>query len=78
MATLQLKASNFCAADNHFTLSATGDITFSTNYVVDGFLAPLTDEEKAIFLKALVRFAKIGRTAAQVKTALINGVTVTI
>jgi hypothetical protein len=78
MATMQLKASSFCAADNHFTLTASGDVSFVTRYEVGEFLAPLTDDEKTAFLKALVRFAKIGRTSAQVKTALTAGVTVTI
>jgi hypothetical protein len=78
MATMQLQASGFCGAGNHFTLTASGDVSFAVRYEVNEFLAPLTDEEKAAFLKALVRFAKIGRTSAQVKTALINGVTVTI
>jgi hypothetical protein len=78
MAMLQLQASNFCASENHFTLTATGDVSYTTHFSVDDFLAPLTKNEKDAFLKALVRFAMIGRTSAQVKTALINGVTVTI
>lgn len=78
MATMTLTATNFCAADNHFTLTASGDISHSVQYKVDEFLAPLTTEEKDAFLKVLVRFAKIGRTSAQVKTALINGATVTL
>jgi hypothetical protein len=78
MASITLQASDYCAAGNHFTLTASGDVSFSTRYEVNEFTAPLTDEEKAAFLKALVRFAKIGRAVAQVKTALANGVTVTI
>lgn len=78
MASITLTKTNTCAADNHFTLEATGDITVSAHYSSAEFLAPITDEEKATFLRLLVRFAKIGRTAAQVKTALNNGVTVTI
>ena len=78
MASMTLQASNYCAAANHFTLTASGDVAFTTRYEVNEFTAPLTDEEKAVFLKVLVRFAKIGRTVTQVKTALANGVTVTI
>jgi hypothetical protein len=78
MATLTLTASGFCAAGNHFTLTATGDVSFSCRYEVGEFTAPLTDLEKEIFLKMLVRFAKLTRTSAQVKTAITNGVTVTL
>jgi hypothetical protein len=78
MATMQLQASNFCASGNHFTLTATGDVSYTVQFSVEEFLAPLTKDEKDAFLKALVRFAMIGRTGAQVKTALINGVTVTV
>lgn len=78
MSTLTITKINTCPADNHFTLVATGDISFSAQYTVQEFLEPLTEYEKEVFLKALVRFAKIGRTAAQVKSALNNGVVVTI
>jgi hypothetical protein len=76
--TVTLTASNFCPAGNHFTLTATGDIAFSAVYAIDEFIADLTDEEKAVILKGLVRLAKVTRTAAQVKSGLLAGVTVAI
>lgn len=78
MATLTLTLSNVCPAGNHFTLTATGDVSHVATFSVSEFLEPLTESEKTIFIKALVRFAKIGRTATQVKTALTNGAVVTV
>ena len=78
MATLTLRASDYCGAGNHFTLTATGDVSHSCRYEANTFGDPLTEEEKDAFLKALVRFAKIGRTLTQVKTALQNGAVVTL
>lgn len=78
MATLTLRITNVCAGGEHFTLTATGDVSYSCGYGVAEFTAPLTDAEKEAFLKVLVRFAKIGRTAQQVKNALIAGATVTV
>lgn len=76
--TITLQAKNFCASGTHFTLEATGDVNYSTDYSIYDFTAPLTDEEKSAFLKALVWFARITRTNAQVKTALLNGVQVSL
>lgn len=80
MATLTIKAQNFCAANNHFDLVATGDVAFAARYEVGDFSRALTDDEKRIFLMMLVRFARIGRTNAQVVSALTsaNGATVTV
>lgn len=78
MATLTLKMAGICAGGEHFTLAATGDVEHSCKYSVQEFLAPITQEEKAAFLKVLVRFAKIGRTQQQVKNALLAGVSVTV
>ena len=78
MSTLTLTRINTCTTGEHFTLVATGDIAISAHYNVNDFLAPLTAQDKADFLRLIVRFAKLSRTANQVKTALNNGVTVTI
>lgn len=78
MATIVLTKSSTCPAGNHFTLTVTGDVSHVANYSVEEFLAPVTEEEKDIFLRVLVKVAKIGRTRAQVVSALDAGYTVTI
>jgi hypothetical protein len=78
MATLTLTMTGLCAANNHFTLTAGGDVAHTASFSTAEFLAPLTNEEKTAFIRGLVRFAKIGRTDQQVRTALTNGVTVTV
>jgi len=76
--TMTLTSSNYCAAGNHFTLTATGDIDYVVDYTIVDFTAPLTDFEKAAFMKAMCRFAKVTRTAAQVKNMLATGMVVTL
>lgn len=67
-----------CAAQNHVTLSVTGDVTYTYRGDLEDLTAPITDADKDAFLRVLLRFAKIGRTRAQVRTALGNGFTVTV
>lgn len=78
MATLTLTLTDVCEGGEHFTLTVTGDVAHTCRYGVKEFMAPLTAEEKDAFVKGLVRFAKIGRTAQQVKTALAAGASVTV
>ena len=78
MATLTLTLTGLCPAGNHFSLTASGDVSHTVTFAVDNFDAPLSDFEKDAFVRALVKFAKIGRTNLQVRTALTNGATVTV
>ena len=78
MATLTLTRSITCTAENHFTLTATGDVNHEAHFSVEQFSAPPTEVEKDAFVKLLVKFARIGRTNQQVLTALNNGVVVTV
>lgn len=78
MASLTITRTVECAAQNHVTLTVTGDVTHTYSTDVADLTAPITEAEKDAFIKTLIRFAKIGRTNAQVRTALTNGVTVTI
>ena len=78
MASLTITRSSECAAQNHVTLVVTGDVSHTYLTTMDNLTDPVTDEEKDVFIKLLIRFAKIGRTRAQVRNALTTGVTVTI
>ena len=78
MATITLTRTQECTAQTHVTISVTGDVTYTYRGDMEDLTAPMTEEEKAAFVKGLIRFAKIGRTRAQVRTALTSGVVVTI
>lgn len=78
MATLTITRTFECTAQNHVHLNITGDVSHVVRSDMVDLTAPLTDEDKTTFIRALIKLAKIGRTNAQVRTALQNGVTVTI
>ena len=78
MATITVTKSDTCAAGNHFTITVTGDAEHVIRYSKEEFLEPISDEEKAIFLRVLIKLAKKGRTAQQVMNALDAGHTVNI
>lgn len=78
MASITLTRTFECAAQNHIGIAVTGDVSYTYHGDMADITAPITDSEKQAFIKVLLRIAKIGRTAAQVRTALTNGYTVTI
>ena len=78
MPTITLTRTNVCPSGNHFTINVTGDVSHTANYSVEEFLAPVTPEEKDLFIKMLIKFAKVGRTKAQAVNALDAGYQVTI
>lgn len=78
MASLTITRTVECDAQNHVTLSITGDVSYTYHGTMTDLTGPISDSEKDAFVKLLIRFAKIGRTPAQVRNALTNGVTVTI
>lgn len=78
MASMTITRTWECGALNHVTLAVTGDVTYTYHSDMNDLTAPITDEEKAAFVRVLIRFARIGRTNAQVRNALTSGVTVTV
>lgn len=78
MASLTITRTEECAAQNHVTLVVTGDVSYTYHGEMSDITGPITNDEKVIFLRLLIRFAKIGRTNAQVRNALGNGFTVTV
>jgi hypothetical protein len=78
LATLNIIRTTECPAQNHVTIAVTGDVAHTYHGDMADFLAPMTNDEKNAFVKGLLRFAKIGRTNAQMRNALTNGVTVTV
>jgi len=78
MASMTIQRTFECANQNHVTLNITGDVQYTYHGDMTDLTEPLTEDEKHAFVKVLLRFAKIGRTRAQIRTALTNGVTVTV
>ena len=68
-----------CATGDHLRLSITGDVpSQEIGVYLPDLVGTITEDEKQVFLKVLLRIAKIGRTQTQIKTALNNGYTITI
>lgn len=68
-----------CAAGDHLRLQVSGDVpSQDVSVYLPDLTGAITDEEKQIFLKVLLRVARIGRSQQQVKTAVTNGYTITI
>ena len=79
MASITFKKVYECAAGDHLRLTITGDVpSQDIGVYLPDLAGSITEEEKQAFLKVLLRVAKIGRTQAQLKTALTNGHTITI
>ena len=79
MASITFKKVYECAAGDHLRLTITGDVpSQEIGVYLPDLAGAITEEEKQAFLKVLLRVARIGRTQAQLKTALTNGHTITI
>ena len=78
MSSITLTTVYECAGGDHLRINVTGDVTATIPIYYPDLLEAVTEEEKAIFLKCLLKIAKITRAKAQIKTGLANGYTVTI
>lgn len=78
MSSITLTRLSECANQNHVIIQVTGDVTYTYYGDMDDLTSPVTEDEKDAFVKCLLRIAKIGRTKAQVRSALTAGHTVTI
>lgn len=68
-----------CAAGDHLRLAITGDVPAQEiGIYLPDLATSVSEEEKQVFLKVLLRIARIGRTQNQIKNALTNGYTITI
>lgn len=61
-----------------FTLSVDGQSVQWRGVDVSEVLAPITDDDKFVLLRIILKLVKQGRTLAQARTLLTNGVSVTI
>jgi len=68
-----------CAAGDHLRLAITGDVPAQDiGIYLPDLVEPISERDKEVFLRVLLRIAKIGRTQNQIKTGLTNGYTITI
>ena len=78
MSSLTLTTEYECAGGDHLRITVTGDVTATIPIYYPDMTGAITDEDKQIFLKVLLKIAKITRTKAQIKNGLAAGYTVTI
>ena len=79
MASITFKKVYECAAGDHLRLAITGDIPSQEMGIwLPDLAEPISDHDKEVFIRVLLRIARIGRTQTQIKTALTNGYTITI
>jgi len=80
MPSITLKTTYECAGGDHLMIAVTGDVVDTIAVYAPDLTGAVSEEEQQIFLKVLLRIAKISRTKAQLKTALSSaqGLTVTI
>lgn len=79
MATITFQKVYECAEGDHLRLSVSGDVPAQDIVIYTPDLAgEISDEEKQVFIKVLLRVATQGSTQQQIKTALTNGYTITI
>lgn len=79
MANITLTKVYECAAGDHLRLAITGDVpSQEIGIYLPDLAINVSEEEKQVFLRVLLRIARIGRTQNQIKNALTNGYTITI
>jgi len=80
MATIVLTVEQQCPANTHLRIKIDLDgVTRRREWLyVPSLMTPLDEEEILSFCKLVIRIYNIGRTPAQVRTALQSGLTVTI
>ena len=79
MASITFKKVYECPNGDHLRLAITGDVpSQEVGIWLPNLAEPVSEHDKEVFLRVLLRIAKIERTQAQLKTALTNGYTITI
>jgi hypothetical protein len=78
MSSITLTTVYECAGGDHLRINVTGDVADTIPVYYPDMLLPISDEDRQIFLKVLLRIAKITRSKNQIKNGLANGYTVTI
>ena len=78
MSAVTITLTAICSGGNHLTFTATGDYADTLRNELAELTEPLTDAEKAAFIKVIAKLARMGRTQNQARILLQGGVTVTV
>lgn len=78
MSSITLTTVFECAGGDHLRIAVTGDVTATIPIYYPEILDPVTDADKEVFLRVLLKLAKITRNKTQIKNGLNNGFTLTI
>ena len=81
MASVSIQRTAVCSGGSHHTITLTmGAVVREVAVTMDDFTGSITDEEIIAWMKVSAKIKRVGDglTLAQLRTALINGVTVTL
>lgn len=80
MATVTLTTTRICSGGNHFTieLSVDGVVRATKTYEGTDLVDAVSDVDAEDVIPVLIRMHKLGKTNAQVRTALLAGITITV
>jgi hypothetical protein len=77
MATETTTLTSICSGANHLTFTLTGAKAATVVLELGELTGPITDDDIATFCKVIARLCRSDKTAAQARTALQAGITVT-
>ena len=78
MTTLTIRLTGICSGGGHLTLTISGVKSATVPVDLTEMTQPITDEDMDAFCRVIIKMARTGRTAAQTRTLLQAGVTVTV
>ena len=78
MTTITVTLTSICTGGNHLTFSIAGAKAAVVPATLSDLSSPITEDDAEAFCKIIARLVKSGRTVAQARTMLQNGVTVTV
>lgn len=78
MSSVTIQLTNICSGGSHLTFSVTGDATLSSVLDISSISEPIDEQDIDAFLRVVVRMAKRGRTVAQARTLLQEGVEISV
>ena len=75
MSAITVTLTGICSGGAHLTFTVSGDRSGTVPAELREMLQPITEEEAQAFVKVVTKMARAGRTNAQARTLLQNGVT---
>jgi len=78
MSSVTIRLTNTCIGGGHLQFVVTGDAIASIPIQTTHISESISEEDIIIFVKMIIRLAKIGRTLAQTRALLQTGITIVI